>query len=29
MISYAEYQFGDRVEGRSYRERANGERMDN
>jgi hypothetical protein len=29
LIAYAEYQFGDRIEGRSYRERENSDRMDN
>lgn len=29
LLSYAKHQFGDRVEGRSYRERDDGERMDN
>jgi hypothetical protein len=28
-IAYAEHQFGDRVEGLAYRERENGERLDN
>jgi hypothetical protein len=28
LISYAEYQFGDRVLGKAYRERGNGERID-
>lgn len=29
LLSYAEYQFGERVEGKSYRERADGERISN
>jgi hypothetical protein len=29
LLSYAEYQFGDRILGKSYRERGNGERIDN
>jgi hypothetical protein len=29
LISYAEYQFGTRVPGKDYRERENGERIDN
>jgi hypothetical protein len=29
LISYAEHQFGDRVQDKSYRERVNGERFDN
>jgi tetratricopeptide (TPR) repeat protein len=29
LISYAEHQFGDRVLGKAYRERGNGERIDN
>jgi hypothetical protein len=29
LIAYAEDQFGDRVEGKPYRERGNGDRMDN
>lgn len=29
LISYAEYQYGERVPGRSYRERGNSERVDN
>jgi hypothetical protein len=29
LISYAEYQFGSRVPGKDYRERENGERIDN
>jgi tetratricopeptide (TPR) repeat protein len=29
IIAYAEHQFGDRVEGLAYRERENGNRMDN
>jgi tetratricopeptide (TPR) repeat protein len=28
-LSYAEFQFGDRVEGKSYRERGNGDRISN
>jgi hypothetical protein len=29
LVSYAEHQFGDRVPGKAYRERGNGERKDN
>jgi tetratricopeptide (TPR) repeat protein len=29
VLSYADYQFGDRILGKSYRERGNGERIDN
>jgi tetratricopeptide (TPR) repeat protein len=29
LVSYAEHQFGDRVPGKAYRERGNGERIDN
>jgi hypothetical protein len=29
LISYAEHQFGDRVQGKAYRERVSGERIDN
>ena len=29
LIAYAEHQFGDRVPGKSYRERGDGDRMDN
>jgi tetratricopeptide (TPR) repeat protein len=29
LLSYAEHQFGDRILGKSYRERGNGERIDN
>jgi tetratricopeptide (TPR) repeat protein len=29
LISYAEHQFGDRVPGKAYRERLNGDRIDN
>lgn len=29
LISYAEFQFGDRIPGKAYRERENGERTDN
>jgi tetratricopeptide (TPR) repeat protein len=29
LISYADYQFGDRILGKSYRERGNGDRIDN
>jgi hypothetical protein len=29
LLSYADHQFGDRILGKSYRERGNGERIDN
>jgi hypothetical protein len=29
LISYAEHQFGDRIPGKSYRERGDGDRIDN
>jgi hypothetical protein len=29
LISYAEHQFGDRIPGKAYRERVNGDRIDN
>jgi hypothetical protein len=29
LLSYADYQFGGRIVGKSYRERGNGERIDN
>jgi endogenous inhibitor of DNA gyrase (YacG/DUF329 family) len=29
LVSYAEYRFGDKVPGKDYRERENGERIDN
>jgi tetratricopeptide (TPR) repeat protein len=29
VLSYADYQFGDRILGKSYRERGNGDRIDN
>jgi hypothetical protein len=29
LLSYALYQFGDRIPGKAYRERENGERIEN